>query len=139
MGARTLYVIDGYAQFFRAYHAIRTEMTSPVTQEPTNLTYGFTAMLLKLLRDYAPDYIVLALDVSGDHGTFRTELYPDYKANRDAAPEDLPPQVTRCLELLELMGVPVLGVPGMEADDVIATIVKEMDGTIPICTSGFCP
>ena len=131
MGARTLYVIDGYAQFFRAYHAIRTEMTSPVTQEPTNLTYGFTAMLLKLLRDYAPDYIVLALDVSGDHGTFRTELYPDYKANRDAAPEDLPPQVTRCLELLELMGVPVLGVPGMEADDVIATIVKEMDGTDP--------
>ena len=104
MGSRrSLYVIDGYAQFFRAYHAIRTEMTSPVTQEPTNLTYGFTAMMLKLLRDYAPDYIVLALDVSGDHGTFRTQLYPEYKANRDAPPEDLAPQVTRCLELLELM------------------------------------
>ena len=124
---RTLYIIDGYAQFFRAYHAIRTEMTSPVTQEPTNLTYGFTAMMIKLLRDYAPDYLVLALDVSGDHGTFRTELYPEYKANRDPAPEDLPPQVTRCLELLDVMGVPVLGVPGMEADDVIATIVKRME------------
>jgi DNA polymerase-1 len=124
---RTLYIIDGYAQFFRAYHAIRTEMTSPVTQEPTNLTYGFTAMMLKLLREYAPGYVVLALDVSGDHGTFRTQLYPEYKANRDPAPEDLPPQVTRCLELLDLMDVPVLGVPGMEADDVIATIVKRME------------
>ena len=69
-------------------------MTSPVTQEPTNLTYGFTAMLLKLLRDYAPDYIAVAMDVGGDKGTFRTELYPDYKANRERDAEDLPPQVT---------------------------------------------
>ncbi len=128
---RTLYLIDGYAQFFRAYHAIRTEMTSPVTREPTNLVYGFTAMMIKLLRDYDPDYIAVALDVSGDHGTFRSELYPDYKANRDKTPEDLPPQVTRCLELLDLMNVPVLGVERMEADDVIASLVKRLEEESP--------
>ena len=54
---RTLYLIDGHAQFFRAYHAIRTDMSSPVTKEPTNLTFGFVGILLKLLRDYKPDYL----------------------------------------------------------------------------------
>ena len=121
--ARTFYLIDGYAQFFRAYHAIRNGMNSPVTQEPTNLTYGFTAMLIKLFRDYKPDYLAVAMDIGGDRGTFRSELYPDYKANRSETPEDLPPQVTRCLELLQLLDVPVLGVERMEADDVIATVL----------------
>ncbi|MDG2201549.1 MAG: DNA polymerase I [Phycisphaerales bacterium] len=124
--ARTFYLIDGYAQFFRAYHAIRTGMNSPVTQEPTNLTYGFTAMLIKLLRDYRPDYLAVAIDIGGDRGTFRSELYPDYKANRSETPEDLPPQVSRCLELLELLDVPVLGVERMEADDIIATVVRRL-------------
>jgi len=75
----TLYLIDGYAQFFRAYHAIRTPMSSPVTKEPTNLTFGFIGMLLKLLRGEGtvgigggtPDYIAVTLDVSGDRGTFQ--------------------------------------------------------------------
>ena len=124
--ARTFYLIDGYAQFFRAYHAIRNGMNSPVTQEPTNLTYGFTAMLIKLFRDYSPDYLAVAMDIGGDRGTFRSELYPDYKANRSETPEDLPPQVTRCLELLQLLDVPVLGVERMEADDVIATVVRRL-------------
>jgi DNA polymerase-1 len=84
---KTLYLIDGYAQFFRAYHAIRTPMTSPVTQEPTNMTFGFIGMLFKLLRGEgnlggSPDYVALTLDVSGDRGTFRSQLYPDYKAQR---------------------------------------------------------
>jgi len=124
--ARTFYLIDGYAQFFRAYHAIRNGMNSPITQEPTNLTYGFTAMLIKLFRDYKPDYLAVAMDIGGDRGTFRSELYPDYKANRSETPEDLPPQVTRCLELLQLLDVPVLGVERMEADDVIATVVRRL-------------
>jgi 5'-3' exonuclease len=64
-GTETLYLIDGHAQFFRAYHAIRTGLTSPVTHEPTNMTYGFVAMILKVLRDYRPDYLVVAIDVSG--------------------------------------------------------------------------
>ena len=124
--AGTLYLIDGYAQFFRAYHAIRTPMSSPVTSEPTHMTYGFVGMMLKLLRDYRPDHLALALDVSGDKGTFRSQLYPEYKANRDAPPSDLRPQVDRCLELLGLMDVPIYGVEGVEADDVIATIVRRV-------------
>ncbi len=129
---KTLYLIDGYAQFFRAYHAIRTPMSSPVTGEPTNMTYGFVGMLLKLLRNdgaHLSDggevtHIAVALDVSGDRGTFRTGLYPEYKANRDAPPEDLKPQVERTLGILEAIGVPVIGSEGFEADDVIATLAS---------------
>ncbi len=129
---KTLYIIDGYAQFFRAYHAIRSRMSSPVTGEPTNMTFGFVGMLLKLLRrdaaqlkgDGDPTYLAVALDVGGDRGTFRSTLYPAYKANRDAPPEDLAPQVERALKILELLGVPVIGAEGFEADDVIATIAS---------------
>ncbi|TVS02422.1 MAG: DNA polymerase I [Phycisphaerales bacterium] len=132
---RTLYIIDGYAQFFRAYHAIRTPMTSPVTGEPTNLTFGFVGLLLKLLRgeglaadgpNSRPDYLAVALDVSGDRGTFRSQLYPEYKATRPPPPEDLPQQVERCLKILEAVGVPLLGAEGFEADDVIASMVRRL-------------
>lgn len=123
---KTLYLIDGHAQFFRAFHAIRTPMSSPVTKEPTNATFGFVGMLLKLLRELHPDYLVVAIDVSGDKETFRSELYPDYKATRSEPPEALFPQVDRCVALLRAVGVPVLGVPGFEADDVIATITRRI-------------
>jgi DNA polymerase-1 len=130
----TLYIIDGYAQFFRAYHAIRTPMTSPVTKEPTNMTFGFIGMLLKLLRGQGkigleggkPDYVVVTLDVSGDRGTFRSQIYPEYKATRDDPPEDLFPQVERCLAMLKQIGMPILGAEGFEADDVIATLVTQL-------------
>jgi DNA polymerase I len=136
---KTLYLIDGYAQFFRAYHAIRTPMTSPVTGEPTNMTYGFVGMLLKLLRndgthlqdDGQVAHLAVALDVGGDQGTFRSQLYPDYKANRDAPPEDLFPQVNRAIEMLEAIGVPVIGCEGFEADDVLATIATDFSTKHP--------
>ncbi|HYE03026.1 MAG TPA: DNA polymerase I, partial [Phycisphaerales bacterium] len=130
VGARppTLYVIDGYAQFFRAYHAIRSPMSSPVTKEPTNMTFGFIGMLLKLLRGEGkvggpPDYLAVAIDVGGDQATFRSEIYPEYKATRTPPPGDLEPQVDRCLRTLETLGVPVIACPGFEADDAIATMV----------------
>jgi len=132
---RTLYLIDGYAQFFRAYHAIRTPMTSPVTKEPTSATFGFVGMLLKLLRGEQPgqralggppDYLEVALDVSGDRGTFRSELYPEYKATRSEIPDDLPPQIERCIRLLAEIGVPTIGAEGFEADDVIASIADSL-------------
>lgn len=129
--ARTLYLIDGMAQLFRAYHAIRTPMTSPVTKEPTNATFGFVAMILKVLDTLHPDYLAVAIDVSSDRETFRSELYPEYKANREAPPEALPPQIERCLALLREIGVPVIGVETYEADDVIATIVDRMRGSHP--------
>ncbi|MCA9288124.1 MAG: hypothetical protein KDA05_06050, partial [Phycisphaerales bacterium] len=115
----TLYLIDGYAQFFRAYHAIRTPLTSPVTKEPTNMTFGFVGMILKLLRGEGPamaawggppDAIAVALDISGDKETFRSELYPQYKAQRPPPPEDLRPQVERCLKILAEIGVQTVGV-----------------------------
>jgi DNA polymerase I len=140
---RTLYLIDGYAQFFRAYHAIRTPMSSPVTKEPTNMTFGFIGMLLKLLRGEGkvgtvdgrsgarPDFVAVTLDVSGDRGTFRSQLYPEYKATRKAPPEDLFPQVERCLGVLRSIGVPVIGAEGYEADDVIATLVTRLRAASP--------
>lgn len=137
--ARTLYIIDGYAQFFRAYHAIRTPMSSPVTKEPTNMTFGFIGMLLKLLRGEGTiakdggkaDMVAVCLDVSGDRGTFRSQIYPEYKANRSAPPEDLEPQVDRCLETLKKIGVPLVGAEGFEADDCIATLVSTLQRTDP--------
>ena len=128
---KTLYLIDGHGQFFRAYHAIRTGMTSPVTREPTNMTFGFTGILLKLIRDYGPDYLAVVIDVSGDRESFRSELYPQYKANRSPTPEDFPEQVERCLEILEAMRIPVFGEAGVEADDVIATIVRRLEAKHP--------
>ncbi|MFI4881444.1 MAG: 5'-3' exonuclease H3TH domain-containing protein, partial [Phycisphaerales bacterium JB064] len=138
---KTLYLIDGYAQFFRAYHAIRTPMTSPVTKEPTNLTFGFVGMLLKLLRGQAggarlvgerPDYVAVAIDVSGDLETIRSEIDANYKANRPPPPEDLPEQVRRCISILEAIGVPVIGAERYEADDVIATLAKQLAGDVNI-------
>ena len=129
----TLYLIDGYAQFFRAYHAIRTPLTSPVTKEPTNMTFGFVGMILKLLRGQGPamaawggppDAIAVALDISGDKETFRSELYPQYKAQRPPPPEDLRPQVERCLKILDQIGIQTVGVESFEADDTIATLVS---------------
>ncbi|MEM8758063.1 MAG: DNA polymerase I, partial [Planctomycetota bacterium] len=113
---------------------------SPVTGEPTNMTFGFVGMMLKLLRGREPamqaaggppTYVAVALDVSGDRGTFRSELYPEYKANRDAPPDDLAPQVDRCLSLLDTLGVPCIGAEGFEADDAIATIVTALSRSDP--------
>lgn len=125
---KTLYLIDGHAQFFRAFHAIRTPMTSPVTGEPTNMSFGFVGVLLKLLRERRPDYLAVVIDVSGDRETFRSALYPDYKATRPEPPETLGPQIQRCLAVLAEIGVPVLGVEGFEADDVLATLVTQFAG-----------
>jgi DNA polymerase-1 len=128
---KTLYLIDGHAQFFRAYYAIRSAMSSPVTKEPTNLTFGFVGMLIKLLREYRPDYLVVAIDVSGDKESFRSQIDPEYKAHREAPPDDFRPQVERCLEVLEQMRVPVVGQEGVEADDVIATLVRRLQREHP--------
>ena len=106
-------------------------MSSPVTKEPTNLTYGFASMIIKLLRDYAPDYLAVVIDVSGDRESFRSEIYPEYKANRPPPPEDLHQQVKRCLQILAKLHVPVLGQERVEADDVIATIARKIEREHP--------
>lgn len=122
---KTLYLIDGHAQLFRAFHAIRTPMSSPVTKEPTNATFGFIGMLFKLLR-LKPDYVAMVIDASGDRGTFRSQIYPEYKANREEPPEALWPQVERCVAVMRAIGAPVLAVEEVEADDTIATVVTRL-------------
>lgn len=101
-------------------------MTSPVTKEPTNATFGFTGMLLKLFRECRPHYVVVTIDAAGDRGTFRSQLDPQYKANREAPPEDLAPQVQRIVEICRLFNLPVLGLEGVEADDTIATLCDRL-------------
>lgn len=131
MDAPTLYLIDGHAQFFRAYHAIRGGLSSPVTGEATNLTFGFVGMLLRLLREHRPDYLAVVIDASGDTETFRSKLDPQYKANRPPPPQDFEPQVRRCLSILAQLHVPVLAIEGVEADDVIATLVRRIRRSHP--------
>jgi DNA polymerase-1 len=124
-------IIDGHAQFFRAYYAIRGGLSSPVTGEPTNLVFGFISTLFSYIRAHKPEELVVVIDAAGDTETFRSALYPEYKAHRDPAPADFHPQVERCLEALKLMGIPVLAVEGVEADDVIATLVARFHRTNP--------
>lgn len=123
---KSLYLIDGHAQIFRAYYARIPELTSP-TGEPTKATYGFMQMLLNLIRDRCPDYLVMAMDTA-DSTVFRREFYPEYKANRDATPEDLPVQAERIASMVQALGVPVLRLSGYEADDLMATIVHRLAG-----------
>jgi DNA polymerase-1 len=127
IGRKSLYIIDGHAQMYRAYHAIRG-LTSPVTREPTNATFGFVGMLIKLFRDRRPDYVIVTIDVGGDRGTFRSEIYPEYKANRSETPDDFRPQVDRIVEICRMWNLPVLFRQGFEADDVIATLCTTLGG-----------
>ncbi len=99
------------------------------------MSFGFLGMLLKLLKGDGPamqswggkpTYLCVALDVGGDHGTFRSQIYPEYKANRTEPPSDLEPQVERCLKLLREAKIPVIEREGFEADDVFATIVHQI-------------
>ncbi|MCC7409853.1 MAG: DNA polymerase I [Phycisphaeraceae bacterium] len=126
--ARTLYLIDGHAQIFRAYHAIRTPLSSPVTGEPTHAVLGFANMLVKLLTQppgaMAPEWVAMAIDTPGPN--FRDALYDQYKAHRPPPPEDFHSQEKRILELCELMGIPILSDSSAEADDVIASVVEKV-------------
>ncbi len=114
----SLYVIDAHALIFQVFHAI-PGMSSPAGL-PTNALYGFTRDMLFLRAEKRPDYLLAAFDVAGP--TFRDEIYPEYKAGRSAMPDDLQLQIPLIVQMLEAMRVPVLGVTGYEADDVIATV-----------------
>ncbi|MCZ6815431.1 MAG: DNA polymerase I [Planctomycetota bacterium] len=122
MPRKTLYLIDGHAQIYRAYYAPFGMLTSPAG-EPTRATHVFMQVLLGILRDRKPDFLVMVMDVS-DKDVFRTQLDPTYKANREAAPEDLGPQIDRIVSILELIKVPILRRPGFEADDLMATLSR---------------
>ncbi len=118
---RSLFLIDGSNQMYRAYHAIRG-LTGPDGRS-TNAVYGFITMLRKLLADHRPAYIAASFDLKA--ATFRDQLSADYKANRAPMPSDLAEQIPWVHEACEAMGVPILTSEGFEADDVIGTLARQ--------------
>ncbi|MEM6553196.1 MAG: DNA polymerase I [Planctomycetota bacterium] len=125
----TLYLIDGHAQMYRSFFAIRGGMTSPVTGEPTNACFAFTAMLIKLFEQFNPPYAAMAIDAADT--SFRNAIYPEYKANRDKTPDDLKAQIPRMLEIARGFGLPILGDPQAEADDILATLATQYTTSPP--------
>lgn len=119
---QSLYIIDGHAQIFRAYYAPFGNLSSP-TGEPTRATHVFFQQMLKLVKDRKPDYLAMVLD-GPDSALQRTQIYPQYKAHRDPAPEDLPIQERRIVSLLETLQIPMIRIIGHEADDIIATLAE---------------
>jgi len=121
---KSFYVIDGHAHIYRAYFAPFRDLTGP-NGEPTKATYVFTQMLLNLIDQRKPDYLAMVID-SGDETVFRKTISPEYKANRQAPPDDFHPQEQRILQIVRDIGIPLFVKPGFEADDLIATIAKRL-------------
>ncbi len=117
-----LFLIDGMAYAFRAYYAIRTSLTDG-EGNPTNALYGFTRVLLKLIRDHEPTHLAVVFDAPGKN--FRDDLYKDYKATRRETPPDLKVQFPMMHDLVRALNIPLLVVPGVEADDVIGTLARQ--------------
>ncbi|MFP6655523.1 MAG: 5'-3' exonuclease H3TH domain-containing protein, partial [Myxococcota bacterium] len=124
-----LVVIDGANAIYRAFFAIPNLRAPDGT--PTGAAYGFVTMLIKVLREEKPTHLVIASDPPG--GSFRREIFPEYKAGRDAQPEDLTLQFPIVAEFCEAFGVPMLEVPKFEADDVIATLVETAPEGAEVC------
>ena len=121
----TLMLLDGNSLAFRAFFALPAENFKTKNGLTTNAVYGFTAMLINLLRDEAPSHIAAAFDVSRQ--TFRSDRYPEYKATRSATPDEFRGQIDITKEVLNAMGITVLAEPGFEADDIIATLATQAD------------
>lgn len=129
----TMYLIDAHSLIFQVFHAIRDMTTS--SGLPANALFGFLRDVL-FLRARKPDYLIVAFDVDGP--TFRDKLFPEYKANRGPMPDDLQPQIPMIYQALEALRLPVLGVPGFEADDVLATVAQAAAARgidVYLCTS----
>ena len=122
--AKTLYIIDGHALIYAAHYAPMKQQLSSPSGEPTKATYIFTTALVGLIEKQKPDMLCVALDCKAP--TFRTTVFPEYKANRPAMPEELPAQVDRIREILDAMHIPVLCLDGYEADDIIGTLAKKV-------------
>ncbi len=122
-----LYLIDGSSYLYRAYFAL--PFLSNSKGMPTHAAYGFTRMLLKIIREERPDYMAIAFDVSRE--TFRRDAYKEYKAQRPPMPDELAVQIPYLREVVKAMRIPILELENYEADDVIATLAKKAE------TSGF--
>ena len=119
---KKLYVIDAFGLIYRSYFAFINRPLRDKEGHNVSALFGFYSTLIKILREYDHDYLVVALDSMTP--TFRHDMYKEYKANRDAAPEDLHEQVPRILEILDAANIPHIRVDGWEADDIIAAVAK---------------
>ena len=132
----TLLLLDGNSLAFRAFYALPAENFKTQSGLTTNAVYGFTAMLINLLRDETPTHVAAAFDVSRQ--TFRAERYPDYKANRKTTPDEFRGQIDITKDVLAALGITVLAEAGFEADDLIATLATraERDGYKVLVVTG---
>jgi len=124
-GTARLLLLDGHSLAYRAFFALPVENFSTTTGQPTNAVYGFTSMLINLLRDEAPTHLAVAFDLS--RRSFRTEQFSAYKANRSETPTDFKGQVSLIQEVLEALRIPVVTAEGFEADDVLATLATQAE------------
>ena len=121
--SRPLLLVDGSSYLYRAFHVPNLQQLSNSRGEPTGAVYGVTNMLRSLIREYRPEHMAVVFDARGK--TFRHELYPEYKANRPSMPEELAAQVEPLHAVVRAMGLPLLQVPDVEADDVIGTLARQ--------------
>ncbi len=119
--ANKLILVDGSSYLYRAFHALPKLASS--SGEPTGAVYGVINMIRRLLADYDPGYVAIVFDAKGK--TFRHDMYPKYKATRPPMPDELRQQVPVLHELIRAMGLPLLTIDGVEADDVIATLASQ--------------
>jgi DNA polymerase-1 len=124
----SLILVDGSALCYRSHYAFANRPLTAPNGELTSVAYGFFSGILRLIDQYQPEQLVVVLDAKGKN--FRHEMYPDYKANRKPMPEELADQLPRLKELLGAWGVPVLEIPDVEADDVMATLAVNTAGQV---------
>ena len=115
-----LLLIDGHSMAFRAFYALPAENFSTSGGQHTNAVYGFLSMLANILAEEKPDFVAVAFDVG--RKTFRTDMFPEYKAQREAAPEEFRGQVELIRDVLETLGITTLSRENFEADDIVATL-----------------
>ncbi len=130
-----LLLIDGHSVAYRAFFALPVENFSTSTGQHTNAVFGFTSMLINVLRDEQPTHVAVAFDVSRQ--TFRATEYAEYKANRSKSPDEFKGQVTLIKEVLEALGIPMFEKDGFEADDIIGTLATQAQAQgmeVLICT-----
>ncbi|AUZ87102.1 DNA polymerase I [Arthrobacter agilis] len=121
-----LLVIDGHSMAFRAFYALPPENFSTDTGQHTNAVYGFTAMLINLIKDQKPSHVAVAFDL--DTPTFRSEEYTEYKGGRSKTPEEFHGQVDLIIKVMEAMRIPTISLDGYEADDILATLAYQAAG-----------
>jgi DNA polymerase-1 len=132
---KRLLLIDGHSMAYRAFFALPAENFTTTQGQHTNAIYGFATMLISLIKEEKPTHIAVAFDVS--RKTFRTEIFPEYKANRSKTPDEFRSQMSYLHELVSAFGIQQFEIEGYEADDIIATITKRAEKEkceVLICT-----